>query len=113
MQVSGKLLKEAFHFCGSSGAIPASLMLQSQSATAFPFGVLTPPDELLESNQDLHKPYVCATLMCIVAAALVCAFEYLKRWQQVNQKPVNSNENQLLVLNTPCYILLVIISQDQ
>jgi len=51
--------------------------------------------------------------MCIVAAALVSAFEYLKRWQQVNQKPVNSNESQLLVLNTPCYILFVIISQDQ
>lgn len=51
--------------------------------------------------------------MCIVATALVCASEYLKRWQQVNQKLVNSDENQLLVFNTPCYILFVIIAPDQ
>lgn len=51
--------------------------------------------------------------MRIVVAAVVCVFEYLKRWQQVNQKLVNSNENPLLVLNALCYILFVIIFQDQ
>lgn len=113
MQVSYKLLKEAFHVSGSSSSIPAILMLQPRSATAFLFGVLTPRDKPPRSSQDLHKLRVCKTLMCIVATALVCASEYLKRWQQVNQKLVNSDENQLRVFNTPCYILFVIIAPDQ